>query len=286
MGSWGTAISSNDTYADIYAEFFDLYNDGLDVKKVTAKLISKHQETINHSTDCHNFWFALAKAQWECKQLDQNILERVRYIIKSGADLEVWRKLDAQEKDVKKRQVVLDKFLEKLLTEQPKAKARKRKIIRQPPFNKGDCLTFKLANGKYGGAVVLEAVSDTEYGCCLIATTRLNQTEKPVKSDFENAEVLFIDGEKWSRNLDIKWYLPIRHKQIEHLLEKVATLEVEVPYSLKNDSHYGFVGDFDTWVIQVADQQLQAEKSKSEPTERKTIRELTKRKNKWSFWQR
>jgi hypothetical protein len=28
MGAWGTAISSNDTYADIDEEFFDLYNDG------------------------------------------------------------------------------------------------------------------------------------------------------------------------------------------------------------------------------------------------------------------
>ena len=32
MGTWGTGISSNDTFADIYDEFFDLYNDGLSVK--------------------------------------------------------------------------------------------------------------------------------------------------------------------------------------------------------------------------------------------------------------
>ena len=29
MGAWGTGISSNDTYADIYEQFIDLYNEVL-----------------------------------------------------------------------------------------------------------------------------------------------------------------------------------------------------------------------------------------------------------------
>ena len=70
MGAWGTAISSNDTYADIYGKFFDLYNDGLDVSEISKNLIADNQETINDKDNCNNFWFALAKAQWECKQLD------------------------------------------------------------------------------------------------------------------------------------------------------------------------------------------------------------------------
>lgn len=32
MGTWGTAVSSNDTYSDIYNEFFALYDDGIDVE--------------------------------------------------------------------------------------------------------------------------------------------------------------------------------------------------------------------------------------------------------------
>lgn len=286
MGAWGTGISSNDTYADIYDEFFDLFNEGLDVKEITIKLISDNQETINEPDDCNNFWFALAKAQWECKELDQIILERVRKIIESETDIEAWRRLDAQEKDLKKRQVVLDKFLESLLTERPKAKARKKKIIRQPPFDKGDCLTFRLSNGNYGGAVVLDAIRDTEYGYCLVATTRLNQLTKPVKNDFENAEVLIANYENWDDKFNIKWYLPIRHKQIEHLIEKVTTIEVEFQYSMTNNTYNGMVADFDIWVIQVADRQFKSEESKPRPTETKTIKELTKKKNKWKFWER
>ena len=37
MGTWGRGISSNDTYADIYDEFFELYDDGLSVKEITER---------------------------------------------------------------------------------------------------------------------------------------------------------------------------------------------------------------------------------------------------------
>ena len=283
MGAWGIAISSNDTYADIYDEFFDLYNDGQSIEDISKKLTADNQETINEPDDSNNFWFALAKAQWECKQLDTVILERVKQIIETGLDLEAWRRLDADGKDIKKRKVVLDKFLADLQTEKPKAKSRKKRVIKQPPFEKGDCLTFKLANGNYGGAVVLEAIKDTEYGHTLIATTRINQQTKPTKSDFENAEVLIANYANWDDNFNIKWYLPIRHKLTAHLIQKVDAIEVQISYDI-NKSMKGYVADFDIWVIQVADHQFESEKTKSRPTTKQTIKELTKNKSKWKFW--
>lgn len=282
MGAWGTAISSNDTYADIYGGFFDLYNDGFDVAEISKRLIAENQETINDKDDCNNFWFALAKAQWECKQLDKEIFNRVKEVVETGSDLEVWRQLDADEKDIKKRKVVLDKFLADLQTERPKAKSRKKKIIRQPVFDKGDCLTFKLGNGNYGGAVVLEAIKDSEYGHNLIATTRINQPNKPTKKDFENAEVLVMNYASWDNKPNVKWYLPIRHKQTAHLIEIVENIEVQVNYDIKN-SMLGFVGDFDIWIIQVVDQQLKSEETKPRSTTKQTIKELTK-KSKWKLW--
>jgi hypothetical protein len=282
MGAWGTAITSNDTYADIYGEFFDLYNDGLDVAEISKKLIVANQETINDRDDCNNFWFALAKAQWECKQLDKDIFDRVKTIVETGADLEVWRQLDADEKGIKKRKVVLDKFLTDLETERPKAKSRKKKIIRQPVFEKGDCLTFKLENGNYGGAVILEAINDSKYGNNLIATTRINQPNKPTKKDFENAEVLVMNYASWNNEPNVKWYLPIRHKQTAHLIARVENIEVQINYDIKN-SMIGFIGDFDIWVIQVVDQQLKSEETKPRSTTKQTIKELTK-KSKWKLW--
>lgn len=283
MGAWGTAISSNDTYADIYGEFFDLYNEGLSVAEISNKLISDNQDVINDPDDANNFWFALAKAQWECKELDKDIFQRVRQIIETGQDLEVWRQLDADEKDIKKRKVVLDKFLADLQTERPKAKARKKKVIRQPVFEKGDCLTFKLADGNYSGAVVLEAIKDTEYGYNLIASTRINQPHKPTKKDFENAEVLIINYASWDNKANVCWYLPVQHKGIAHLVEKVDNIEVQKTYD-RNTSMLSGVGDFDIWFIDVANKQFQSEKTKPRPTDRQTIKEWTGKKGKWKLW--
>jgi hypothetical protein len=282
MGTWGTAISSNDTYADIYRTFFDLYNGGLHVEEISKKLIADNQYTINDNDDCNNFWFALTKAQWECKLLDKELFGRVKEIIETGADLEVWRQLDADDKDLKKRQIVLNKFLNDLQTERPKAKSRKKKIIRQPVFEKGDCLTFKLENGNYGAAVVLEAIKDTEYGHNLIATTRFNQPDKPTIKDFENAEVLVMNYANWDNKPNVKWYLPIRHKKIAHLIETVASMEVQIDYDIK-ENKFGFVGDFDIWVIQVLDHQFKSEKTKPRSATRQTIKKLTK-KSKWKLW--
>lgn len=283
MGAWGTAISSNDTYADIYSEFFDLYNEGLDVTEISKMLITDNTETINDTDDCNNFWFALAKAQWECKQLDNELLQRVKVIIETGADLEVWRQLDADEKDNKKRKIVLDKFLADLQLERPKAKSRKKTIIRQPIFEKGDCLTFKLSNGNYSGAVVLEAVKDTEYGYNLIASTRINQPNIPTKKDFENAEVLLINYASWDNKQNVSWYLPLRHKGISHLIEKVDNIEVQLNYD-RNTSMLGGVADFDIWFIEVANKQFESEQTKPKPTNKHTIKELTKNKSKWKLW--
>lgn len=274
MGTWGTAISSNDTYADIYGEFFDLYNEGHTVAEISKKIISANQDIINKKDCSNDFWFAVAKAQWECKQLDKELLDRVTDIIKTGADLEVWRESGSNEKDIAKRKNVLDKFLANLQTERPKAKTRKKKIIRQPVFEKGDCLTFKLANGNYGGAVVLESIKDSSEGCNLIATTRINLFNKPTKRDFEQAEVLLVNYANWDNKPSVRWYYPIRHKQTAHLIEKVGQIDVETNYDIDN-YFFGFVADFDIWMIEIANKQFKSEETKPRPTTKLAIKELT-----------
>ena len=152
---------------------------------------------------------------------------------------------------------------------------RKKKIIRQPVFEKGDCLTFKLENGNYGGAVVLEAIKDSEYGHNLIATTRINQPTKPTKKDFENAEVLVMNYASWDNKPVVQWYLPIRYRQTSHLIEKIDKIDIQLDYEIKN-SIYGFVADFDIWVIGVADLQFKSEENKPRSPTKQTIKELTK----------
>lgn len=277
MGTWGTGISSNDTYEDVYVEFFDLYNAGEEVEAISRKIIESNSETIEDEDECNNFWFALAKAQWDCKKLETELLQKVEKIILSGEDIETWKRLGGTNSDIKKRKIVLEKFLEKLKSEKKSAKRRKKKKIRQPAFEKGDCITFKLENGNYGGVVVLEANRDDEYGHNLIAVTRINQKRKPDKKTFENSEVLIINFANWQEELAIKWYNPMRHKESENLLEISCKLDVNKEYNVHN-ANFAFVADFKIWIIDLVNDQIKYERENSQPKLKKKLKDFIQRK--------
>ncbi len=283
MGTWGTGISSNDTYSDVYGEFFDMYDEGLPVSEISTKLVSEFSETINDPDDANNFWFALGNAQWECKELDPETLTRIEKIVKSGGDLEVWRKLDASETDLKKRATVLEKFVAKLRSEKPKARRRKKRVIHQPIFEKGECLVFRLANGNYGGAVVLEAVPSVGFGLNLVATTRINQKACPTIAEFLGANVLVKNFAAWEDVPDIVWEYSTVFKKEGHLFESVGKITVKRSYD-PNDQSNGFsFGGMWSSLISAANLQFEAEENRHErPNRLFKVKELIG-KDRWKF---
>jgi hypothetical protein len=283
MGAWGTGISSNDTFADIYGEFFDLYNDGHEVSEISEELIKRNQETIKDPDDANNFWFALAQCNWETKSLDRLLLERISTIVSSDADLEVWRRLGATEGDIRKRKAALAGFLEKLQSEKPKARPRKKKVIREPVFQKGDCLAFQLNNSNYGGAVVLEASSCVGFGLNLIATTRLNQTECPNIRDFERAEILIINYSTWRDEAAIGWNYSIDFKKDKELFELAGRIDIRHsfdPHDHTSQPRYGYRGGWKEWIIEVVEMQFASEERKPRPRKKLRVKDFAKRR----FW--
>jgi hypothetical protein len=237
MGTWGTAISSNDTFEDIYQEFFELYNKGQDVPEITSYIISNNTDAQADYEDKHSFWFALAKAQWECGALDINIYEKVQSIVNNGDDLKLWQELDGTSSDLKKRKKVLDEFLGKISKPNSKIKKRKKLVIRQPVFQKGDCLVFKLKNRNYGGAFVLEAENDTELGMNMLAVTTIDQSAKPTIRDFEIAYILTEKQEgspgKYRERECITWCYVQFFKKAQTQFEVVGQLSVSKVYNSK-----------------------------------------------------
>lgn len=282
MGAWGTGITSNDTYADVFGVFFDLYNDGVDVAEASAKLIKQNQETIGDPDDANNFWFALAKAQWECGQLDSDLLRRVSLMIESGSDIDVWRRLDASEGDIRKRAKVLAAFLEKLKSENAMPRIRKKKAIKQPPFEKGTCLAFKLSNGNYGGAVVIEAVAMEGFGLNLVASTRLNQQTLPNAHDFSSAEVLLLNFVTYQDEPMINWKYSIRFRKDKDLFIKIGKIDVSTSYDPNDSSKFSYGGLWSS-IVEVASLQFESEKTKQRPRKVLKISSLTK-PSRWRFW--
>lgn len=239
MGTWGTAISSNDTYEDIFSEFMDLYDDGLEPSEISKKIINQNTDLTEDYEDKNNFWFALAMAQWQCKSLDPDLFQRVKAIIETGEDMKIWEELGADKKEIDKRKKVLDSFLDKLSQEKDKPRKRKRKVLRNSIFQKGDCLTFRLDNGNFGGAFVLTSEKQTEYGMNMIATTTIDQNDKPTIDDFKKASVLIRKeqfGLKGYQDREmISWYYAQFFKRSSVDFELIGNLNVDKDYKFDND---------------------------------------------------
>ncbi|KFC20497.1 hypothetical protein [Chryseobacterium sp. FH1] len=285
MGTWGTSIKDNDAFADIYSEFFDLYNKGAEPNVISKKVFDDNWEILEIEEEKNSLWFALALAQWETKSLEPKILSAVEEIIISGADLKTWLDLGASEQDIRKRKIVLDKFLEKIRSDRPKAKPRKRVKSKIPIFVTGDCFVFKMENGNFGGAVVLARDDNPETAYNLVATTRLNQIKKPTIKDFENAEVLICNFGHWEDKPDINWCMPdLFYKNYSDIYELAGNLSVEIEYETKNyqGEGYLFKPTFTAgWNMKGAlERQLDSELTKQKPSQKITIKKLTK-KGKW-----
>lgn len=288
MGTWGIAIKDSDAFADIYSEFFDLYNKGGHPEDISQKITMDNWEMLEIEEEKHSFWFAIALAQWETKSLEPKVLSTVENIISSGDDLKIWLNLGSTEEDIKKREIALYQFLEKLKSDRSKAKPRKKEKSKTAIFSVGDCLTFKMKNGNYGGAVVLATDTNPETAYNLVATTRLNISSKPTLSDFEKAEVLICNFGEWSDRPDVTWYMPdLFYKDYSDIYELIGRLLVETEYESKNHEgkEYLFKPSYTSgWNMNNSiERQLDSELTKQKPSKTLTIKQLIKKKKWWEI---
>lgn len=128
MSIWNHQLNGNDTFQDIYQNFYELYRKGMPAKAVSDQLMNDFAAMFNDPEDQNSAWFALALAQWETQTVDPMIYDTVKKIIESGNDLTRWKSLGADEKMLRKREKELTKFLNKISS----AKNRTRRIAKKP----------------------------------------------------------------------------------------------------------------------------------------------------------
>lgn len=192
MGTFGTEISGNDEYLDLEIEFFELYNEGLEVSTISNKIIQKHNESLNSDEDSNNFWLALADFQWQCKALDEDVLNKINDVIESESDLKLWEELGSDQEDIEERRIELNKFLAKISTPVKRAKRRVKKKFFDSVFKKGDCLVFELTNGNYGAALVIDDEYQTELGLNTIVVADISKKDIPKINDLKTAKVQYF----------------------------------------------------------------------------------------------
>lgn len=153
-------------------------------------------------------------------------------------------------------------------------------------FSTGECLCFKLANGNYGGAVVL---ASGELGLNLIASTKINQPSKPTINDFKNADVLMCTFGNLDDKPKITWYYAPLPKNDPPSLEIIGSMQIEIPYDSKEVRHniYPFHPSYTgNWAFVIESVNLQIEHEKTNPPAKNklTIAQLARKKKWWDVF--
>lgn len=179
MGCWGMGLTQSDEFCEVYEQFMEEYDSGKSVSDISKDILAQHHKEFDDEDGImHDVYFALAKAEWMCCEQSLFILQRVKEIIESGANLDFYESLGADVKDLKVRKKNLTAFYEAL--QKPRKKARKRYTNSSdcekpfPPMEIGDCFAYKYDNGKRI-LIVLDWVRMPEWEqqvfCCILKNT-------------------------------------------------------------------------------------------------------------------
>lgn len=177
MGVWGMGMTQSDEFCEVYENFMEQYNKGLEAADITAAILSQYHEEFDESDGVwHDVYFALAKAEWMCCAQSEQILSKVKNIIETEGNIAFYRELGATESDLKKRRRNLEKFWTTLQTPRAKPKRREKEpqIKKLPPVQAGDCYAYKFGSG-YRILVILdrfeERGSTESVFCCILKRT-------------------------------------------------------------------------------------------------------------------
>lgn len=144
MGTWGTAIFSDDLTADIKREYQTLLAFGVPQEEALKKTI----EYFNAGTDRDDcrFWFAIASIQIRYSCLEKEVAGIALKLLEQGGDIDKW-----EEEDRSKRLNVLEKLKSQLIsydTSLPPRKLPKPRVYKAK-WKLGDVLSYRLINSPY-----------------------------------------------------------------------------------------------------------------------------------------
>ena len=135
MGSWSTAIFSDDTACDVRDDYKDYIGDGYSSSEATNLIITEWQQSLDDPDEETVFWLSLAVTQWNIGRLEKKVKDKAISIITSGADLERW---EGQSR--KQRKKVLEKTKDKIESPQPKEKKILKRFRSQCEWKVGELI--------------------------------------------------------------------------------------------------------------------------------------------------
>jgi hypothetical protein len=145
MGTWGTALFSDDLAADLRGEFRELIGEGLTTEAAVKRLKTEYKSSLRDPDEESVFWLSLADTGWRLGRLDEEVLNNAVRVIESGQDLARWENAA----DRKKREQVLAKLRIQLQLAPPSPKQITKTIKSANDWQKGEVIGFRLLSGRW-----------------------------------------------------------------------------------------------------------------------------------------
>ncbi|MEX0876348.1 MAG: DUF4259 domain-containing protein, partial [Phycisphaerales bacterium] len=188
MGTWGTAILSNDTASDVAAEFKDSIADGKSIEEAEDQLIADF--CIDDEEDPYAFcpfWLGLAAKQVQMGRLSERTKTNALRIIDDGIDIAIWEQ--EVPKDVKKRQAALDKLRAQIVGPQKEPTKVRKPFIDNIEWEEGDGLAYQLPSGKWTALRVRKVVREPKQQSAFYEVLDILQLEIPTATNIRNAKM-------------------------------------------------------------------------------------------------
>jgi hypothetical protein len=193
----GVKIIDSDIAHDVYNEFTDLYDSGIEIEDIKKKIEQWRNELDDIEFEIFITTYALAL--WEVDSLSESILSEVKQSIEKQTTVEMW-KAEGYQKNAVLRQKELNKFIIKVTNPNEKPRKRKKyKTLTNFLFQIDDVLTFKATDGLYYASILIKI--DQCRGHCnyWLTPTGYIKNEKPTIKDIKEGIIL---GRKIGNMLD------------------------------------------------------------------------------------
>ncbi len=139
MGTWGTAIFSDDLTCDVQDTFRQHLLRAVDTEESTRLIIEAFQDAIKDPEEGPTFWIGLAATQWKLGRLLPEIRDKAIEIICQGGDLHRWKDSGT---NLERRRKVLDKLKVQLESPPPPPKKLKAPYLDSTDWPIGAILTY------------------------------------------------------------------------------------------------------------------------------------------------
>ena len=238
MGTWGSAVDADDTFQDVVGLFDHHLKREQSLDAANDAVRTSYRDQLSDFDDGPSILLAIIDRQWTSGTVDADLLARIQV---DGFGLANWEGVPPDE--YAKRKANIDRFIQRVSTDNPKPKKIPKLTRRKPKFSAGDCLAFELSDGRFtGGYVLATNDSDPEHGRDLIVMLDYLGVEPPAVDLFESRQWLRLNHGKWDGKLDCSWYGPEKFRSVSKKLSVVATVAVNEDDPKDVNSHKSWDG--------------------------------------------